>query len=37
MMKFLDILFVVMIGLAGLFVVTAGLAIILVAIKEIMK
>lgn len=37
MMKFLDILFGVMIGLAGLLVVTAGLAIILIVIKEFMK
>lgn len=37
MMKFLDILFGVMICLAGLFVVTAGLAIIIVVVKEFMK
>lgn len=37
MMKFLDILLGVMIGLMGLWVVTAGLAIILVVIKEFMK
>lgn len=37
MMKFLDILFLVMISLAGLFVVTAGIAIIMVVIKEFMK
>lgn len=37
MMKFIDILLVVMIGLMGLCVVTAGLAIILFAIKEFMK
>lgn len=37
MMKFLDILFGVMIGLAGLLVVTACLAIILIVIKEFMK
>jgi len=37
MMKFLDILFLVMISLAGLFVVTVGIAIIMVVIKEFMK
>lgn len=37
MMKCIDILFGVMIGLAGLLVVTAGLAIILVVVKEFMK
>lgn len=37
MMKFLDILLGVMIGIMGLWVVTAGLAIILFAIKEFMK
>lgn len=37
MMKFLDILFGVMIGLVGLLVVTAGIAIILIVIKEFMK
>ena len=37
MMKFIDILFGVMIGLAGLLVVTAGLVIILVVVKEFMK
>lgn len=37
MMKFLDILLGVMICLMGLWVVTAGLAIILVVIKEFMK
>lgn len=36
MMKFLYILFGVMIGLAGLWVVTAGLVIILV-VEEFMK
>lgn len=37
MMKFLDVLFGVMIGLVGFLVVTAGLAIILVVIKEFIK
>lgn len=37
MMKFLDILLGVMIGLMGIWVVTAGLAIILFAIKGFMK
>lgn len=37
MMKFLDILLGVMIGLIGLWVVTAGLAIILFVVKEFMK
>lgn len=37
MMKFLDVLFGLMIGLAGLLIVSAGLVIILVVIKEFMK
>lgn len=37
MMKFLDILFGVMIGLVGLLVFTAGLVIVIAVIKEFIK